>query len=88
LREQYPGLENDCLTAQAGTAVSSRVRSGAPNSVNVLRCEGQPGSRRCVIERWDHRDASNEFELRECHEFLTEFPLQPAVCAETKSRLA
>jgi hypothetical protein len=88
LRERYPGLENDCLTAQAGTAVSSRVRSGAPNSVNLLRCTAQPGSRRCVIERWDHGDASNDFELRECHEFVTEAAVQPAVFAETKSRLA
>jgi hypothetical protein len=64
------------------------VRSGAPNSVNVLRCDGQPDGRRCVIERWDHGDASNEFELRECHEFVTEVAAQTAVCAETKSRLA
>ena len=38
---------------QAGTAVSSRVREGAPNSVNLLRwgagCE-RPGC--CRIERW------------------------------------
>ena len=36
---------------QAGTAVSSRVRRGAPNSVNVIRYEAT--ARRCRIERWD-----------------------------------
>jgi 3',5'-cyclic AMP phosphodiesterase CpdA len=88
LCEQYPGLDSDCVTAQAGTAVSSRVRIGAPNSVNVLRCAAQAGSRRCVIERWDHNDASNAFELRECHEFVMQLAGGAAVHAETKSRLA
>lgn len=40
---------------QAGTAVSSRVRSGAPNSVNLLRWPGadDDGRRCCTLERWD-----------------------------------
>jgi 3',5'-cyclic AMP phosphodiesterase CpdA len=88
LRERYPGLDSGCVTAQAGTAVSSRVRSGAPNSVNVLRCSGQPGIRRCVIERWDHSDASNAFELREYHEFVAAVGVQAVGSVETKSRLA
>jgi 3',5'-cyclic AMP phosphodiesterase CpdA len=88
LCEQYPGLDSDCVTAQAGTAVSSRVRSGAPNSVNVLRCESDPGIRRFVIERWDHSEASNAFELRECHEFVIELAVKSAVHGETKSQLA
>ena len=37
--------------AQAGTAVSSRVRRDAPNSVNVIRYER--AARRCRVERWD-----------------------------------
>jgi hypothetical protein len=38
---------------QAGTAVSSRVRPEAPNSVNLIRWgEGLPAGR-CVVERWD-----------------------------------
>ncbi len=38
---------------QAGTAVSRRVRTGVPNSVNLLRwgAESRPGC--CVIEQWD-----------------------------------
>ncbi|WP_295531002.1 metallophosphoesterase [uncultured Pseudacidovorax sp.] len=47
---------------QAGTAVSSRVRSGVPNSVNLLRWRGprHDGRRSCTLERWDfdaHRSA-------------------------------
>lgn len=88
LREQYPGLDSACVTAQAGTAVSARVRSGAPNSVNLLRCEGQPGVRRCVIERWDHSDASNAFELCECHEYVAGESVQAAGRIMSKSPLA
>lgn len=69
LRESYPGLDREVLIAQAGTAVSSRIRAGAPNSVNVLRCAGDASARRCVIERWDHREDAGVFELRERHEF-------------------
>ncbi len=38
---------------QAGTAVSSRVRQGVPNSVNLLRwgTDSAPGG--CRIEQWD-----------------------------------
>jgi 3',5'-cyclic AMP phosphodiesterase CpdA len=51
---------------QAGTAVSSRVRAGAPNSVNVIRIEA--GAReRAVVERWDHDPTLATFTPREWH---------------------
>lgn len=37
---------------QAGTAVSSRLRPGVPNSVNIVRWEPVQGSF-CRVERWD-----------------------------------
>ena len=48
-----PGLARPMWVAQAGTAVSSRVREGVPNSVNLLRWgkDSAPGS--CLIEQWD-----------------------------------
>lgn len=47
---------------QAGTAVSSRLRSGAPNSVNLIRAQGMAeGQRRCTIERWDFDAATGRF---------------------------
>ncbi|WP_082702507.1 metallophosphoesterase family protein [Pseudacidovorax intermedius] len=50
---------------QAGTALSSRVRSGAPNSVNLLRWTGAGtgGRRRCTLERWDFDAARGDFAL-------------------------
>jgi 3',5'-cyclic AMP phosphodiesterase CpdA len=47
-------------TAQAGTAVSSRVRGRVPNSVNLIRYEpgGEPA---CHVERWDFDRALGEF---------------------------
>lgn len=46
-----PGLARPMWAVQAGTAVSSRVRAGAPNSVNLLRW--QAAERRCDVEQWD-----------------------------------
>lgn len=47
---------------QAGTALSDRVRSDAPNSVNLLRIEGGSGqARRLRVERWDYGADTNRF---------------------------
>ena len=45
---------------QAGTAVSSRVRAGVPNSVNFLRHRTE-GARAFEVEQWDHDAAAGEF---------------------------
>ena len=52
---------------QAGTALSRRVRSGTPNSVNLIRgpVMGANGSRHCTLERWDYAAASSAFEQAE-----------------------
>jgi len=59
------GLARRLWVVQAGTAVSSRIRPGAPNSVNILRwgeASRGPGARAqteseagrcCLIEQWD-----------------------------------
>lgn len=46
---------------QAGTAVSSRVRDGIPNSVNVIRWGGDAPDGRCVIEQWDYASQHQAF---------------------------
>jgi len=46
---------------QAGTAVSHRVRSGAPNSVNIIRWGDTLPLGRCVVERWDYRAQPGSF---------------------------
>jgi len=56
------GLARPMWAVQAGTAVSSRVRAGAPNSVNLLRwgADAPPGV--CRIERWDFATGAQAFE--------------------------
>lgn len=55
------GLPRPMWAVQAGTAVSSRVREGAPNSVNLLRwgADSAPGC--CQIEQWDYAAADRAF---------------------------
>jgi hypothetical protein len=57
------GLARPLWAVQAGTAVSSRVRQGVPNSVNLLRwgADSSPGC--CVIEQWDFSAAEQAFVL-------------------------
>lgn len=52
------GLKRSLWAVQAGTSVSSRVRSGVPNSVNVLRWT--PATR-CVVEQWDFSATDSAF---------------------------
>ncbi|MDR7093714.1 metallophosphoesterase family protein [Hydrogenophaga laconesensis] len=54
-----PALPRPMWAVQAGTAVSSRVRPGAPNSVNLVRWDAAEGS--CVVEQWDHAVAEQAF---------------------------
>ena len=54
-----PGLARSMWAVQAGTSVSGRVRSGVPNSVNVLRWSP---ARDCVVEQWDFSAAASAFE--------------------------
>lgn len=72
LRERWPELPRPMWAVQAGTALSTRVRAGMENSVNVLRLgaaagegahPGDPDRPRCVAERWDHDPRRGEFVL-------------------------
>ena len=58
-----PGLAREMWVVQAGTAVSSRVRDGAPNSVNVVRWVGRASGQGCAIERWDFDATTQRFAL-------------------------
>lgn len=64
------GLARRLWVVQAGTAVSSRIRLEAPNSVNILRwgesrCEqgrrGADAGKDCLIERWDYARQQGAF---------------------------
>jgi 3',5'-cyclic AMP phosphodiesterase CpdA len=59
------GLTRSVWSVQAGTAVSSRVRWDAPNSVNLLRYDPLAAPGECRAEMWHYRVASDAFELAE-----------------------
>ncbi len=66
LDERFAGLPRRAWSVQAGTALSRRVRHGAPNSVNLLRrISGNPPV--CVVERWDYEASLACFSLVETH---------------------
>ena len=56
-----PGLARPMWVVQAGTSVSSRVRRGVPNSVNLLRWGGALDAGCCQVEQWDFSAASQTF---------------------------
>jgi 3',5'-cyclic AMP phosphodiesterase CpdA len=68
LHERDRTLPNRLWVVQAGTAVSSRTRHDAGNSVNLVRTVGDASLRRCRVERWDWRASSGEFELEVAHD--------------------
>lgn len=55
------GSERSWWAVQAGTAVSTRVRREAGNSVNLVRYGGTGPPRRCVVERWDYSAHADGF---------------------------
>jgi 3',5'-cyclic AMP phosphodiesterase CpdA len=54
-------LKRRLWVVQAGTAVSSRVREGIPNSVNLIRWGGVLPVGACVVERWDYLATAHAF---------------------------
>ena len=65
LSGRLAGLARRLWCVQAGTALSSRVREGIPNSVNLLRYDGTAQPASCVLERWDFQKYGGRFECVE-----------------------
>ncbi len=61
LHERMSGLARRMWAVQAGTAVSRRVRPGAPNSVNLIHWGDPLPAGRCVVERWDYAAQTGRF---------------------------
>jgi predicted TIM-barrel enzyme len=62
------GLARPMWAVQAGTAVSSRVRSGVPNSVNILRWGANAAVACCHIEQWDFSAEESHFVITKLSE--------------------
>ncbi len=64
LHKRFDHMPRTMWSVQAGTAVSSRVRHEAANSVNLIRYSGVLNNRRqAVVERWDFDEALRRFVL-------------------------
>jgi 3',5'-cyclic AMP phosphodiesterase CpdA len=73
LRERFSDLSRGVWIVQAGTAVSTRVRHDAPNSVNLIRyARAEKLRRECTVERWDYSFSADHFEPVECTEIIFE----------------
>ena len=67
VHEHFTKLPRRLWCVQAGTAVSSRIRPEAPNSVHLLRCGSQAPARHCIVERWDFFVETQSFRQVEVH---------------------
>jgi 3',5'-cyclic AMP phosphodiesterase CpdA len=72
LRERFNDLPRGVWIVQAGTAVSTRVRHDAPNSVNLIRYTCADKLRGCTVERWDYSVSADRFEPVERTEIILE----------------
>jgi 3',5'-cyclic AMP phosphodiesterase CpdA len=61
LKHRYPDLPRAAWVAQAGTAVSSRIRSGIANSVNYIQPSCDDNGLTCRVERWDYSERDDLF---------------------------
>ena len=79
LRPHFAAIPRNLWAVQAGTAVSARTRSEAPNSVNLIRHSGT-APRAAVVERWDHNAQTGRFEP------VASTPIQPSPDDATQHR--
>jgi 3',5'-cyclic AMP phosphodiesterase CpdA len=59
LHEKQPELARRIWAVQAGTAVSTRIRRHADNSINLIRYQDRQSP--CMVERWDYAEAQQQF---------------------------
>lgn len=74
LSAHVPGLSRRLWCVQAGTALSSRVRWEAPNSVNLLCFDAASQPAQCHLQRWDYASATKQFEMVHTTELVLDRP--------------
>lgn len=67
LSERFSDLSRVVWAVQAGTAVSTRIRDGVSNSINLIRYP-VPVPNTCHVERWDFAASTRSFEPVEVHD--------------------
>ncbi len=78
LKAGVKGLQRRMWCVQAGTAVSSRVRREAPNSVNLVRYDANHPALPCHVERWDFDAARECFKVAKATELRLDRATRPA----------
>ncbi len=68
LHERDAALPRRIWAVQAGTALSTRIRNNAGNSVNLIRYGAELAPRCCTVERWDYQPAEQCFMQASIHE--------------------
>ena len=68
VHERDASLARPMWVVQAGTAVSTRIRHEAGNSVNLIRRSAGQSPRWCRVERWDWQAGAGRFELAAVHQ--------------------
>lgn len=63
LHEHIADLPRQMWAVQAGTAVSSRIRHDSNNSINLIRYGFDDAPERCIVERWDYNNDTDNFLL-------------------------
>jgi 3',5'-cyclic AMP phosphodiesterase CpdA len=61
LHGKFSHLKRRLWLIQAGTAVSSRIRHHADNSINILYYDKAAPVRHCRVERWDYKPVPSQF---------------------------
>ncbi|MCB4810826.1 metallophosphoesterase [Methylovorus menthalis] len=59
LHDKRPDIRRRIWAVQAGTAVSTRIRRNAGNSINLIRYQERHVP--CMVERWDYAEAQQQF---------------------------
>ncbi|HYW58799.1 MAG TPA: metallophosphoesterase [Polaromonas sp.] len=62
------GIGRRIWCVQAGTALSSRIREEAPNSVNLLHVDAVNGAAHCRVDRWDFHAGTGTFVVAKTHD--------------------
>ena len=87
LSASVAGLGRRMWCVQAGTALSSRVRREAPNSVNLIRYDADHSGLPCQVERWDFDGATSRFGLVKSSDLRLDRALPaPPVCVQLNSK--
>ncbi len=68
LHDRDAALPRRIWAVQAGTALSTRIRYNAGNSVNLIRYGDGSAGRCCTVERWDFQPDEQRFIPVQTHE--------------------